>query len=117
MQPTIQPGQFRQATLLSSQSSSIPPEILSSALTGQSIKADVLSATLEQITQQQQSIAQYKAQIIVQGKVLEITTQFPLDQGDKLELKVTSNNQLTIEKVIPSSNSSKDQGLNKETNN
>ncbi|MFC3149854.1 hypothetical protein ACFOEK_02305 [Litoribrevibacter euphylliae] len=107
MQSVFQPGQFRLAAIQPSQQNSNAQELLSSVSPNQTLKADVLSATLQQISQQvnqqQQTIAQYKAQIIIQGKVLDILTQFPLDQGDQLELKVTQDKQLTIDKVTPQS--------------
>ncbi|GAA3914694.1 hypothetical protein [Litoribacillus peritrichatus] len=113
MQPNLHTGQlatgqFRQAVISPSSSSSISPAELASLSNGQQIKAEVLTATLEQISTQKQSIAQYKAQVVIQGKVFELTTQFPLDKGDQLELKVTNKNQLVIEKVIPASPTSRD---------
>lgn len=105
MQTAFQPGQFKLATIQPSTQSSQSQQLLNTLTPNQSVKAEVLSATLQQISQQinqqQQSVAHYKAQIVIQGKVLDILTQFPLDQGDQLELKVTQDKQLTIDKVTP----------------
>jgi len=102
MQTGFNSGQFRLANIQSPTNNSGTQDVLSSIQPNQTIKADVLSATLQQISQQH-TIAQYKAEIVIQGKVLEIITQFPLDKGDQLELKLTPNQQLTIERVTAAS--------------
>lgn len=119
MQTVFQPGQFKLAAIQPAPQNNNAQNVLSSLTPNQMIKADVLSATLQQRPAQQttaqqtaaqqttkqqatqQTIAQYKAQIVIQGKIIDIITQFPLDKGDQLELKVTQNQQLSIEKVTP----------------
>jgi len=117
MQTGFNSGEFRLANIQSPTNSSGSQDVLSSIQPNQTIKANVLSATLQQVTQQQHTIAQYKAEIVIQGKVLEIITQFPLDKGDQLELKLTPSQQLTIEKVTAASqNLSQQLNLAQKTN-
>jgi hypothetical protein len=105
MQTAFPSGQFRLAAIQPSTQGNSLQDVLSSASANHTLKADVLSATLQQISQQQahqqHSIAQYKAQIVIQGTIIDILTQFPLEKGDQLELRLTQNQQLSIEKVIP----------------
>jgi hypothetical protein len=119
MQTSFQSGQFKLAIVqhvsdtpegkapssmqVSAQHAGQMTNHLKSLSNESSIAGKVISASLEHINNQQQNTAHYKAQIEVQGKILTVTTQFPLEANDMLELKVNNKLQLVIEKVIPSS--------------